>query len=50
VAKRLRVALALKWDREFESAFLQRRVRPNAEPAIDCPFVASALGTTRREK
>jgi hypothetical protein len=26
VAKRLRVALALKWDHEFESAFLQRRV------------------------
>jgi hypothetical protein len=30
VAKRLRVALAPKWDQEFESAFLQRRV--NNEP------------------
>jgi hypothetical protein len=26
VAKRLRVALAPKWDQEFESAFLQRGV------------------------
>jgi hypothetical protein len=26
VAKRLRVALALKWDQEFESAFLQQPV------------------------
>jgi hypothetical protein len=35
VAKRLRVARALKWDQEFESAFLQRRITCEPEDHID---------------
>jgi hypothetical protein len=34
VAKRLRVALAPKWDQEFESAFLQQPVCLSGEPRV----------------
>jgi hypothetical protein len=40
VAKKLRVALALKWDQEFESGFLQRTVRVSR----DIPFLRRKAG------
>jgi hypothetical protein len=39
------VALALKWDREFESAFLQRRV--SCEPDSFTPDLNSCSSTGR---